>query len=283
MVLWNSARRRLALILGLALCGAVASYIAAEFLMTRYYQATALIRPVPSQSSPMIGGILGGAAGSVSSLGAVGVLGGLVGRLDSQDDKAQEYISILNSYQFTMALLKRYRLENHFVDDGGYLGSLWESPPTPWQTYKLALARFDCRYDRFTGNLTLSFIDPDQKQAVLIAGYYIESLRTRLRSEEVQGASSAIASLKEALQSTSDGMLQAQLYELMAVQVQRQKLAELEAEFDFKVIEPPVSPDRPFKPRALFDAAAGGFVAMTLALLAVLAFDSRRAVRRTRA
>jgi hypothetical protein len=38
------------------------------------------------------------------------------------------------------------------------------------------------------------------------------------------------------------------LYDLIAKQIQKQQLAEVEADFSFVMIEPPVVPDRPFRP-----------------------------------
>ena len=114
--------------------------------------------------------------------------------------------------------------------------------------------RFSTEYDFKSGNLTLYFMDPSPDEAQKVLGYYLDSLREKLRNEEVQAGASAAASLEEEVRKSSDALLQTQLYELMARQIQREKMAEVQSDFAFKLVEPPVVPDNYYAPKARHNA-----------------------------
>jgi hypothetical protein len=83
-------------------------------------------------------------------------------------------------------------------------------------------------------------------------------LRDKLRNEAVTTAGAAALSLQDEIRRTPDALLQNQLYELMAHQIQREKLAQVQANFAFKVIEPPVVPDHYYAPSARHAATLSG-------------------------
>ena len=91
-----------------------------------------------------------------------------------------------------------------------------------------------------------SISDPIRAQEIL--QYYLDDFRELQRQEAIRNASAAIQSLEKEAGSTGDSLLRENLYALAARQVERQKLAEVEADFAFKVLEQPVSPDRPYSP-----------------------------------
>ena len=122
-------------------------------------------------------------------------------------------------------------------------------------------SNFDCSYDRLSGNLNLKFIDKTRESAKVILGFFIADLRDRVQSQEVRSAKGALSSLTEEANRTSDSLLRSQIYELISRQVEREKVAQAEADFAFKLIEPPVVPDRPYSPRALVDAVVAGLFA----------------------
>jgi len=95
-----------------------------------------------------------------------------------------------------------------------------------------------------------------------VLGWYLEALRERLRSQEVQSAALAAKSLEDEISRTSDSLLQSQLYELLARQIQREKLSQVEADFAFKVIEPPVVPDAKFSPHVARAAMLTGLLVL---------------------
>ncbi|HVN29047.1 MAG TPA: hypothetical protein VMT64_11200, partial [Candidatus Binataceae bacterium] len=99
-------------------------------------------------------------------------------------------------------------------------------------------------------NLGVHFLDTDPIRAQEILQYYLDDLRELQRQEVIKNSAAAIDSLAKEANSTGDSLLRENLYALVARQIQRQKLAEVEADFAFKILEAPVSPDRPYWPRA---------------------------------
>jgi hypothetical protein len=182
---------------------------------------------------------------------------------------AERYTAIMTSYAFTTDLIAKYHLEHNIVD----VRSAEAPTVTKWSMHRKITDRFSTDYDFKSGNLTLYFIDPSPAVAQRVLGYYLDSLRDKLRNEEVQSGASAAASLEEEVRKTSDALLQTQLYELMARQIQREKLAQVQSDFAFKVIEPPVVPDDYFEPRARHNALLAGWITFVLVCTWVLASD----------
>ncbi|HUY18552.1 MAG TPA: Wzz/FepE/Etk N-terminal domain-containing protein [Candidatus Binataceae bacterium] len=250
------------LIIGVTLAAMTLNVLYNELLATRLYQAQAVITPVPpDQDMSQIGGgglgdMLGGGGGLASML-----MGTSDNELVSERDMA-----ILNSFDFTTNLVKRYGLVKYLLAGQG------EDPGklTPWRTYLLINGGFNADYDYKTGNLNLSFVDSSRARAQQVLTWYLEALRERLRSQEVQSAASAAKSLEDEISHTSDSLLQSQLYELLARQIQREKLAQVQADFAFKVIEPPVVPDARFSPRVTRSGIMTGFVVFVLMCLGVV-------------
>src|SRR6266851_403693 len=237
----------------------IATFLLTELARTHYYRATAILRPVAEQDSMSR---LQGAASTLGGSALVGMLGGM----GSEASQAEEYISILRSYQFTMALVDQNHLEKAIYHPRWWTKLLnGNQPPSQYDLYKIMSARFECDYDRLTGNITLHFLDPHKRPSERTLGLYVDELRSKLRQEELKSSGAAIASLESQARATSDVLLQSQLYELLARQVQRDKLAQVEADFAFKVIDPPISADKTYTPSAILDS----FLMGILVLLAV--------------
>ena len=247
------------IIIGLATVAAGLGYgLITKYVLVKYYRAQALIAPISSSSGGL--GSMSGAGDMMDSMG-----GGLMSlfNLASGGDSAsvaERYLSIMNSYAFTTDLIKRYHLERKIVDSHS------KNAPTVtrWQLHRAILSRFSAEYNYRSGNLELYFQDPDPQDAQRILGYYLDSLRDKLRNEEVQSALAAATSLQEEIRKTSDALLQTQLYELMARQVQREKVAQVQADFAFKVIEPPVVPDNYYAPSARKNATLAAALTFVL-------------------
>jgi hypothetical protein len=130
--------------------------------------------------------------------------------------------------------------------------------------------RFDCKFNADTGNLDLSFLDADPAMSRAILGWYMSDLREKLRAEEVRRSRAAMESLRTEARRSDDPFLQAQLYNLSAVQMQNLKMAEAESDFAFKVIQSAVVPNKPYGPRPMLDAAIVGLAGVLAASLWIL-------------
>ena len=246
----------------------LAAYAVSRFELTRWYQASAIIKPMtPQQTAGRLQGLVGGAN--------LGMLGEFVGS-QYNSDAAQEYITILTSFNFVIALVERHHLEDELLPARASA----DADAREWAVYRAILQRIRCDYSVKNSSITLSFADPSRERAQRILTYEIDDLRERLRSREVHNASDAVASLNQRLKTISDTLLAREIYELIAVQIQRQQLAEIEADFAFTVLQPPVAPDLPVWPKSIINAIASGLLAMVLLSACLLTVDSWRESRR---
>ena len=246
-----------------------------KYLTVKWYRAQAIVTPVAPEASLSMG--TGGAGEMVDGLGG-GIASILEGGGADTVTLAERYTAIMNSYAFTTDLVSKYHLEHNIV------GARSPNAPTvtKWSMHTMIADRFSTEYDYKSGNLTLYFLDPSPVEAQRVLGYYLDSLRDKLRNEEVQAGASAAASLEEEVRKSSDALLQTQLYELMARQIQREKIAEVQSDFAFKVVEPPVVPDNYFSPKARHNATLAASITLrSCALDSRVGFHSprERAVR----
>jgi hypothetical protein len=246
----------------ISIIAALVAFAFSRYHLTRWYQAVAIVKPMtPQQTAGHMQGLLGGAN--------LGMLGDFVGS-QYNSDAAQEYITILTSFSFVTALVERHHLEAEILPpDKSYA----DADARQWAIYRIMLQRLRCDYSVKNSSITLSFEDPSRERARRILGYEIDDLRERVRSREVHNAADAVASLNQRLKTISDTFLIREIYELIAAQIQRQQLAEIEADFAFTVLQPPVAPDLPVWPRVLVNALAGGFIALMLSSACLLMID----------
>ncbi len=266
LLYWQIIRSRLNL-LGLSvLCATLLTFVVTTFIETPRYRAIAILRPVDTQAA-------------ISRLwGMVGAPPIGAGRLREQqtDAKAEEFVSILTSYSFTSKLISQYGLAGNLE---GKPSRIWpfHVDHSRWNLYHVMLGRFSSQYHSASGNLVLRFVDPSPERARAILQIYIQSLRTQLRRAAVQDARLAAAELSRQARAASDTFLQEQLYGFVAAQLQRKDLADVDADFAFRVIEPPVVPDTPYQPKIPLDCVLAALVSTFLSTLAVIAVDSKQA------
>ena len=156
------------------------TFVVTKFVMTPWYRAEAIIRPVGQnailqQTTGLLSGIGGNTIGGL----AAGILGGASG------NDADEYMPILTSFAFTNDLVKKHQLKDQLLaEEKILLANLKEDPD--WVVYRILKRRFECRFAQSTGNLTLKLQDQTRSEAERILGFYIDDLREKLRSRQVQ-------------------------------------------------------------------------------------------------
>jgi hypothetical protein len=244
-----------------------AAWLIASFAMTRWYRASSIVRPgtAPAVQNQLLG-MIGGAV-------APAMIAGLGG---PQAGDAQEYVTILESFGFTVALVRRHQLAPTLLSRAELNGGEFaRSRELQWAAHNAMSARFGCDYSAKTGNLTLSYNDLNPERAQRVLGYYVDGLREKLRQREIDDSSAAVATLQEEVRATSDTLLAQNLYELMAKQLQRKKLAQVQADFAFTVLEAPIASPRAFYPRPLFTSIIAAVLG-ALAAWAVALVQSRR-------
>jgi hypothetical protein len=255
---------------------ALLCFFVAKFVVTPEWGAVATVRPIDRQMQMQ--SFMG--LGYASIMGSLGSASELLHQ-GMESDEAQEYTSILGSYDFTLQLIERHGLANHLLNQSPWyspsrllrsltsaLGSRQSSDATvKWKMYELMGDRFDCEFNVDTGNLELRFVDKDPEMAGKILAWYVSDLREMLRAQEIRSIRWALESLRSEAAKTADAYLQGQLYQLSAIQLQNLTMAGAESDFAFKVIQSPVVPSRPYSPRPVLDAAILGLAGAIAAVL----------------
>ena len=251
--------RALSIVAALAM---LASWLYTSFEMPRQYRATAVLRPLDRA-----------ALGSQASA-QLAALMGLEGRGSSDNSAdAEEYIAMLQSYEFTSALIQKHHLTAHLLAGqpgakSGHMATFsWHDK---YRLYKIMSRRFGCDYSLKTRNLTITYDDLSVEDAERILGDYISDLRIKLSREQADEARTAVTVLQGDASGVVDPLLLNQIEELIAAQIQRQELAQAEANFAFRVIEAPVAPDSPVRPRRWFDTVVAGVLALLVAAALLL-------------
>lgn len=231
--------------------------------LTPWYLAQAEIKPQGSHGLSLGADVLGQSGSAL--LGGMGLGGG--GNMYDQ----QTLTAMLQSYDFGMDLIRTYDL--------GPLLQRGVSKKTlaSWEQYQILKRRLSVKYSFVNEMLDLTFADPDPAVAQRILTECLDLLRTRLRNEEIKQARAAVASLQDEVRHTSDSLLADRLYEFIAQQIQRERMAEVQADFVFLVIEPPVVPDRPYWPRASVDCLLAAVLTLLIAGLAIVVVEKIRA------
>ncbi|MGH7841180.1 MAG: hypothetical protein ACREQT_06615, partial [Candidatus Binataceae bacterium] len=239
----------------------VLTALVTEFVAVHWYRATAVMRPVSQHESPALNSLVGGVGQIASMLGAAG---------SGNDMKAQEFIATLESYDFVVALIEQDDLAGHLDATRGYLSRFFFPHLTMWDRYQLVMSRFDTEYSVTTGNLTVSYEDADPHTAVRILGLFIKALREKVQRRELETARAAAASLMEEADHSADALLRGQIYLMAADQIKQERLAQISADFAFFVIQSPIAPDDPSRPRVgAIVILIGAFTAILLVLAAV--------------
>lgn len=262
-------RERWRTIASAAIAAATMAAVVAGFVLPKWYRASAVIRPISTPAvESRISGLLGGLGG-----GFGGGLGGLAASLGAgSTSDAEEYIAILQGFQFNLSLVERNNLSAELLKPG-WLDFLHSSGDPHWTIYRALEKRFDCEYSVKTGNITLYFQARNRAQAQQVLTCYIDDLRSLLRTREISSTSSAIASLEDEAKTTPDALLRTVLYDLIAKQVQRRKMAQVEADFAFRVLDPAAASDKPYSPWVLVDSTLAMFLSLIVSVLWVAARD----------
>ena len=225
----------------------------------KWYRAAAILEPTPYAS-----------INSDESAGAQqSALEMLSGGPGKEEAMGEEYITIFTSLAFTTRMAQRHHITRETLGEKHLLPR--HKPDSPWVIFRGLSHRFKAQYSMRNSTVNLSYTDPDPVVAAQILTYYIDDLRDKLRAEEMQKSRAVARTLESEIRTTPDPMLAQNLYAMVARQLEHEKLAEVQADFAFKVLEPPAPPDIPYAPSTRFNTIlAGVLAALFLAGLAFL-------------
>jgi len=275
--IWRILRRRLAVVLGFTLAAGLA-FGAAALLMTPVYRAEVLLAPVTDieDTQPY--------TAPLREFGSLAALAGI--NLDHKDKK-NESLATLRSRQFTEQFIEEKKLRPLLFSN------LWDAQherwqadldkadiPTPWDAYQMfsdSVRRI--HEDRSTGMVTLSVEWRDPRMAAQWANDMVAGVNANLRQKAVETSNKAIAYLQDQLSRTTVVDLQQVLHRLIEAEMKKIILANINKEFAFKVIDPAVVPEEPFRPKVLLMLVLGTLVGLLAGVLVALLLNAARSGR----
>lgn len=275
--IWRILVRHRAVVLGVMLLTGLAFAVWA-LLMTPLYRAEVLLAPVTDMDDNQHYGM------ALSEFGSLAALAGI--KLDHKDRK-DESIATLQSRRFTEKFIKDRNLIPVLFSD------LWDSQrgdwkrsldpqdiPTLWDAYKLFSKTIrHVREDRGTGLVTLSVEWQDPEVAAEWANGMVSSVNALLRQKAVENSNSAISYLQEQLTRTTVVDLQQVVHRLVESEMKKIILANINEEFAFKVIDPAMPPEEPFRPRSLAMIVLGTVLGLVAGVVLALLLSAYRATR----
>lgn len=258
--IWHTLREGRRRIVLITLATALLATVVA-FVITPIYQAQVLLSPVTDDQ--------GNAGSSVTSqLGGLAALAGINvnGTASSSKDEA---IAVLQSRVLTDLYVKENNLlPILFASDWDQDKNAWkdsdpEDIPTLWDAFKLIEKKVrKVDVDKKTGLVTLSVEWKDPELAARWAAGLVARTNAYLRQQAVQHVENNLAYLQEQAKAATSVELQQAIYRLMEAEVKKGMLANANAEFAFKVIDPPVVPEEKVRPKRLVIIFLGGILGL---------------------
>lgn len=270
-VIWK--RRKL---IGYIVAVTVVLTVVVSLFMTNIYQAKAVITPVTAKGG-------GGGAGGLSALALQ--FGALPGIAMPASSSASEIINLLKSNVLREKVIAQHSLmpvlfykqwdprkkdwktrgEGMFtlnplswlsalsgaISPGPSAGARKKEPGVPdtWDALRLLDDIVKINHNVKESSITISadFHDPDM--AAKIVEYFLTTLTDYMSSEAKRVATTNRLYLEQQLGTTSDPFIKQKTYNLIAEQIETAMMAEVKENFAFKVIDPPLAPDKKTKPK----------------------------------
>ena len=267
-----------------------------SLLMTNIYESNAVITPVETK-----GGAGGGMAAALAAMG--GGLGGMIALPESAT--SSEIVLLLNSNILREKIIKEYNLlpvlfskqwdeEKKTWKKGGFsLNPLtWISKlialikpadkkavkkepgvPDMWDGLRALKDLVQIKSNVKEKSITISAQFDDPEIAARLAGYFVAALNDHMSQEARRVAAINKKYLEEQLPLNSDPLIKQKIYTMIAQQVETAMMAEVKENFSFKVIDPPMVPDKKIKPKRAQMVVLSFVVALFLAVFIVFALE----------
>jgi len=265
---WRVIWKRRAFISCIVVVMTLATAIASLF-MTDIYQAKAVIKPV----TPKEGG-----TGMSALAQQFGGMAGLAGVALPGSTSATELVALLKSNILRGKIIERYQLlpilfynqwdgekktwkkGSHFslnplalvskIRPGKSKADKGEKDvPDTWDGLRALDNVVKVVYNVKDDAITVSADFPDPEMAARMVEYFLSSLNDHTSSEAKRIAAINRKYLEEQLGKTGDVILQQRIYNLIANQIETTMMAEVKENFAFKVLDPPLTPDKKSKPK----------------------------------
>lgn len=269
--IWHILVRFRVMILSIILVSTLASALFA-LMMTPAYRAAIQVAPVSEKgSNSRIAGQLGELAG----------LTGLTGINMEEGSKKNESIATLKSRRFTEQFIKDEKLlpvlfhNSWDTENQRWNGTDPEDVPTledAWRLFDKKIRRIS--EDRSAGLVVLSIEWEDPAEAARWANDLIHRVNEMLRKKAAAESESAISYLQEQLGKTSVVELRQVVNRLIESEMKKIILANITREYAFRVIDPAVVPEEPFKPMVPLMTVLGTILGAMLGVILALILNA---------
>lgn len=264
---WRTLIRSRGLILSVILVCTLASTLFA-LMMTPVYRAEIQVAPVSEKDS---------SSRFAAQLGEFGGLAALTGINMEQGSKKNESIATLRSRRFAEQFIKEEKLLPVLFHDK------WDVEQRRWKemdaddipTMEDAWEIFNKKVrtiseDRITGLVNLSIEWEDPREAARWANELIFRANAMLRKKAAAESEKAIAYLREQRGKTSIVELQEVVNHLIESEMKEIILANITEEYAFRVIDPAVVPEEPYRPVVPLMTVLGSILGTLLAIFIVI-------------
>lgn len=244
--------------------------IAYALLAKEIYRAEVLLAPATAQSTPMIGGQLGGLA----------ALAGL--SVGEGNDVVS--LAVLQSREFARDFIEQLDLMPIFFEEE------WDAEKDRWRVDDPTEAPdvrdgvkffheeiFEVSEERRTGLVTLAIEWTDPDVAAEWASILVHRLNDRLRERALQEAQTNVAYLQSEMAKATLVTLQESIGRLLEAELPKLMLAKGNEEFAFKIVDPAVPPRERVRPKRALTAIIGTILGGLLGIFIVLVGHSGRA------
>ena len=266
--IWRILVRFRVMILSVILVCTLASTLFA-LMMTPAYRAAIQVAPVSEKDSNNR---------FAAQLGEFGGLAALTGINMKQGSKKNESIATLRSRKFTEQFIKDEKLlPVLFHNQWDAENQRWdktdpEDVPTledAWKLFNKKIRRIS--EDRKTGLVVLSIEWEDPREAARWANELVLRVNAMLREKAASESEKAIGYLREQLGKTSVVELREVVNRLIESEMKEIILANITEEYAFRVIDPAVVPEEPFRPVVPLMIVLGAILGTILGVILALA------------
>ena len=284
---WNVIWRWKKMIIILALVATLFTAIISLF-MKNIYKANTVLTAVSTNGQ---GGMLSSLA---QQFGGIAALAGL-----SIGSSSGEIESYLNSNRFREELIDKYNLlPVIFSDSWDKEGGKWKKPgivsryllqiksvispqqkkkkgdsfaPSVWDGMR-ALEKniINVTTDKKSDSVTISVNMDDPDVAAEVASDAINTLRALMSADAQDVADVNRKKLEDLLKHTSDPTIRQNIFALLNQQIQNSLMSEVNQNFAFKIIDPPMAPDQKAKPKRTLMVVLSFVISLCLGVFVAL-------------
>lgn len=249
------------------------------------YKSEVLLAPASEDANKM--GALASQFGGLASLAGINMGGG-------GGDKTTLTLAVLNSRKFINQFVNKHTLKialfageswneatGEFVLDTEIYDAenkTWlrevdpgkSAEPTDWEVYKEFKKIYAISSDKETGMITISI----ESLSPIIAKQWLDKLvkdiNAEMREKDLFDSERNIEYLKKNLQQTDYADMQTVFYQLIEQELKTQMLAQVQAEYAFKIIDPAVVAEEKSKPKRALIVVLGSLLGGMLSVMLVL-------------